>query len=145
MQVNYTSFDKALGYNCKNKEKPFYLLQPIYVIVSCGNKKNYLKLHNGTFTSDGCSIPWIFRLFLGCKHKPEYVAASIIHDYIIENPQTVNYNRKLSSQIFYNVLLQEKVNKYLAYVLYLGVEIGQIYNTIFKGKWRTNEQRTLNI
>lgn len=43
MQVNYTSFDKAIGYDYKNKKKPFYLIQPVYVIVSYANKKNLFK------------------------------------------------------------------------------------------------------
>lgn len=144
MQVRYTNPENLIRFNPHEIVKPFFLTNRLIVNIVELSFNLWVVVPLG-FKSDGCSIPWIFRLILGCKHNPKYVVASIIHDYIVENPQVVDYNRKLSSQIFYNVLLKEKVNKYLAYVLYLGVEIGQIYNTIFKGKWRKHEQRPFNI
>lgn len=144
MQVRFTNPENLIRFNPHEIVKPFFLTNRLIVNIVELSFNLWVVVPLG-FKSDGCSIPWIFRLILGCKHNPKYVVASIIHDYIVENPQVVDYNRKLSSQIFYNVLLKEKVNKYLAYVLYLGVEIGQIYNTIFKGKWRNHEQRTLYI
>ncbi len=144
MQVKYTNPENLIRFNPHEIVKPFFLTNRLIVNIVELSFNLWVVVPLG-FKSDGCSIPWVFRLILGCKHNPKYVVASIIHDYIVENPQVVDYNRKLSSQIFYNVLLKEKVNKYLAYVLYLGVEIGQIYNTIFKGKWRNHEQRTLYI
>lgn len=144
MQVSYTNPENLIRFNPHEIVKPFFLTNRLIVNIVELSFNLWVVVPLG-FKSDGCSIPWIFRLILGCKHNPKYVVASIIHDYIVENPQVVDYNRKLSSQIFYNVLLKEKVNKYLAYVLYLGVEIGQIYNTIFKGKWRKHEQRPFNI
>lgn len=144
MQVRYTNPENLIGFNPHEIVKPFFLTNRLIVNIVELSFNLWVVVPLG-FKSDGCSIPWIFRLILGCKHNPKYVVASIIHDYIVENPQVVDYNRKLSSQMFYNVLLKEKVNKYLAYVLYLGVEIGQIYNTIFKGKWRKHEQRPFNI
>ena len=144
MQVKYTNPENLINFNPHEIVKPFFLTNRLIVNIVELSFNLWVVVPLG-FKSDGCSIPWVFRLILGCKHNPKYVVASIIHDYIVENPQVVDYNRKLSSQIFYNILLKEKVNKYLAYVLYLGVEIGQIYNTIFKGKWRNHEQRTLYI
>lgn len=143
IKISCPNIEKSIGYN-PHDIKPLYLLCGWQISISPTYLCKPFNVSAG-FKSDGCSIPWVFRLILGCKHNPKYVVASIIHDYIVENPQVVDYNRKLSSQIFYNILLKEKVNKYLAYVLYLGVEIGQIYNTIFKGKWRNHEQRTLYI
>lgn len=88
MDVNFTSFDKSIGYNCNNRKKPFYLLVSIIVIVSYAEtKRKYLKLKE-FFTSDGCTLWKIFWLILGCPHKPEYLPASIIHDWIIEQPET---------------------------------------------------------
>lgn len=144
MQVRFTNPENLIRFNPHEIVKPFFLTNRLIVNIVELSFNLWVVVPLG-FKSDGCSIPWVFRLLLGCKHNPKYVVASIIHDYIVENPQVVDYNRKLSSQIFYNVLLKEKVNKYLAYVLYLGVEIGQIYNTIFKGKWRNHEQRPFNI
>ena len=90
MQVNYTSFDKAIGYDYKNKKKPFYLIQPVYVIVSYANKKIYLRLDDPNFISDGCTLWKVFWIILGCPHSPEYLPASLIHDWILAHPQSVN-------------------------------------------------------
>lgn len=136
MQVNYTSFDKAVGYNCKNKKKPFYLVLPVYVIVSYANKKIYLKLDDANFTSDGCTLWKIFWLILGCPHSPEYLPASLIHDWILEHPETVHYNRKLGSGIFKTALLNEGVSPLKAQIMYLAVDIWQAVKNVFIRKWR---------
>lgn len=136
MQVNYTSFDRAVGYNCKNKKKPFYLILPVYVIVSYANKKIYLKLDDSNFTSDGCTLWKIFWLILGCPHSPEYLPASLIHDWILEHPETVHYNRKLASRIFKTALLNEGVSPLKAQIMYLAVDFWQALKNVFIRKWR---------
>lgn len=135
MQVTYTSFKKAVGYNCKNLEKPFYLLESIYVIVTYANKKLYLKIQEG-FLSDGCTIPKGFRWLMGCPHTGKYLPASIIHDYILEHPQIVNYKRKLASRIFKIALLNEGVKPFKAQVMYLAVDLWQAVKNIKTKKWR---------
>ena len=136
MQINYTKFDKAIGYNCKNSKKPFYLIQPIFVIVSYANKKLYLRLDDANFTSDGCTLWKIFWLILGCPHSPEYLPASLIHDWILEHPETVNYNRELASRIFKAVLLNEGVSPLKAQIMYLAVDIWQAVKNVVIRKWR---------
>lgn len=136
MQVNYTKFDKAIGYNYKNPEKPFYLILPIFVIVSYANKKLYLRLDDANFTSDGCTLWKIFWLILGCPHSPEYLPASIIHDWILEHPETVHYNRELASRIFKAVLLNEGVSPLKAQIMYIAVDTWQALKNIFIRKWR---------
>lgn len=136
MQVNYTSFDRAVGYNCKNKKKPFYLIKPIFVIVSYANKKLYLRLDDPNFTSDGCTIPYIFRWLIGCKHTPEYLPASIIHDYILRHPEIVNYDRQLASLILKTALLNEGVKPFKAQLMYLAAELCQWVKNFKNRKWR---------
>ena len=136
MQVNYTSFDRAVGYNCKNKKKPFYLIKPIFVIVSYANKKLYLRLDDPKFTSDGCTLWKIFWLILGCPHSPEYLPASIIHDYILDNPHLVHYHRELASQIFKTTLLKEGVSLLKAQIMYIAVDFWQWLKNFRTRKWR---------
>ncbi len=136
MDVNFTSFDKSIGFNCNNKDKPFYMLNSIIVIVSyAASKRKYLKIQE-CFTSDGCTLWKIFWFILGCPHKPEYIPASIIHDWIVEHPETVNYNRKFSSQIFKTVLLKTGVNPVKAQIMYLAVEFWQSLTNIWRKKWK---------
>lgn len=137
MDVNFTSFNKAIGYNCSNREKPFYLLEQIIVIVTyANNKRKYFKLDDRNFTSDGCTLWKIFWLILGCPHKPEYLPASIIHDWILENPGIVNHNRKFSSRIFMAVLLKTGVNPIKAQIMYLAVEFWQWLTNLWRKKWK---------
>ena len=136
MDVNFTSFDKVIGYNYNNRQKPFYLLSPVIVIVSYAvTKRKYLKIQ-ADFTSDGCTLWRIFWLILGCPHKPEFLPASIIHDWILEHPEIVNYNRKFSSQIFKTVLLKTGVNPVKAQIMYLAVEFWQSLTNIWRNKWK---------
>lgn len=136
MDVNFTSFDKNIGFNCNNRNRPFYLLNSIIVIVSYADtKRKYLRIQE-SFTSDGCTLWKIFWLILGCPHKSEYLPASIIHDWILEHPETVNYNRKFSSQIFKTVLLKTGVNPVKAQIMYLAVEFWQNLTNIWRKKWK---------
>lgn len=135
MQVKYTNPENLINFNPHEIVKPFFLTNRLIVNIVELSFNLWVVVPLG-FKSDGCSIPWVFRLILGCKHHPQYVTASIIHDWLVENPQVIDYNRRLASEIFYTVLVQEGVSKFTAWLMFAGVEIGQIYNTIFKGKWR---------
>ena len=98
MQVFYTDFSHKIGYNCKS-EKPFYLEDHIFFIVEYANKRIRERIQRG-FKSDGCTIPYVFRWIMGCPHTGAYLPASIIHDWILEHPETVHYNRQFASRIF---------------------------------------------
>ena len=135
IEVNYTDFAPVIGYNYRNKEKPYYLMQHIIVIVRDAAQTYYIKLDKG-FTSDGCTIPRFLWNMLGCPHTPEYLPASLIHDYVLNNPETVIHNRNLSSRVFKQVLLNEGVNKVKAEIMYLTVDIVQWVKNFKTGKWK---------
>lgn len=135
IEVNYTDFATAIGYNYRNKEKPYYLMQHIIVIVRVATQTYYIKLDKG-FTSDGCTIPRFLWTIFACPHTPEYLPASLIHDYVLNHPETVNYNRNLSSRIFRQVLLNEGVERWKAQLMYLAVELCQWVRNFKTGKWR---------
>lgn len=135
IDVNYTDFAQVVGYNYRNREKPYYLMQHIIVIVRVDTQTYYIKLDKG-FTSDGCTIPRFLWNMLGCPHSPEYLPASLIHDWILEHPETVHYNRKLASRIFEQALLNEGVSPLKAHVMYLAVEFGQWWNNFKTKRWR---------
>lgn len=135
MQVFYTDLNLIIGYNYKKSEKPFYLSDPVFVIVEYANKRIRLKIPRG-FTSDGCTIPKSFRWLMGCPHTGVYLPASIIHDYILDNPHLVHYHRELASQIFKTALLNEGVNPLKAQIMYLAVDFWQAVKNVFIRKWR---------
>lgn len=133
MEINYI-LDKEIGYNYLNKSKPFRILRGAPIRVCIGKKKIYFMIPAG-FSSDGCSIPKLARFFLGCPHTPQYVPASIIHDYLLTNPEIVRYDRKTASDIFFNALLKEGVCPVQAVIMYLAVELWQWIKNFFVEKW----------
>lgn len=135
IDVNYTDFAQVVGYNYRNREKPYYLIQHIIVIVRVDTQTYYIKLDKG-FTSDGCTIPYVFRWLIGCPHTGAYLPASLIHDWILEYPETVNYNRELASRIFKTALLNEGVSPLKAQIMYIAVDTWQALKNIFIRKWR---------
>lgn len=135
MQVLTTDFKNAIGYDYTNSERPFYLLEAVIaIIVDDNKKKTYLRLEKG-YTSDGCTLKKCFWLLLGCPHTPKYLPASILHDWLVEHPETIKRNRNFSSKAFKQMLIQCNVGKAKAYIMYLAVEAWQAFSNIWRHKW----------
>lgn len=120
MRVFYTDFSKDLGFDYYNNDKPLYLKSDVNVIVD----KLKIKIPEG-FRSDGCTIPKIFWLLIGCPHTGKYIPASIIHDALILLKPVIK--RQFASKVFENVLIQMGVNKIQAKIMYILVELYQKY------------------
>ena len=69
---------------------------------------------------DGATIP--FRIGKG---NMKLLIPALFHDIICEDKSLVDYNRRLSSLIFKDLLLQCKVNKIVAETMFLAVDIFQ--------------------
>ena len=129
----YYNFERDIGFNYKGK-KPFYLLKQVFVKIEREKRVQWLEIPQG-FTSDGCSIPKLLRFIFGCPHTPEYVPASIIHDYLVENPHLVDYDRQRASLIFFHALINEDVCPVKAALMFLGVEIWQAFSNLWEDRW----------
>lgn len=137
IKLVYTNFNQSVGYDCSNDEKPFYIIRDIIAIVYLPKSKRiYLRIPHG-FKSDGCTILLkIVQLFIGCSHTPQYLPASLLHDFVLQKPWLINYDRKLSSEILYAALLKEGVNPLLAYVMYKATDMYQAFKNIRIKKWK---------
>lgn len=107
MEILYPKFSKLIGFNCHNHKEPFYTLASIDFSV-----RNYNLLFNYHipmgFTSDGCTLVLkVLWLIVGCPHTPEFLTASIIHDYFCKNKYLID--RKTASEIFVEILILEGV------------------------------------
>jgi len=102
----------------KNK-KPFQATKTAIIKVIYGDKK-YLISNNSGYQYDGASIP--FRIG---KSNMKLLIPSLYHDIICEDKSLVDFDRKLSSMIFKELLLQCKVNKLTAEIMYQAVECYQ--------------------
>lgn len=135
MEIFYAGFEKLISYNYKLKDKPFYLQDKIVVIAKFEDgHKIYIMIDKG-FQSDGCTIPKLLQIILGCPHTPEYLPAAIIHDYILEHPEIVKYDRKTASTIFFYALLKEGVCHTQAVIMYLAVDFWQWVRNFWTEKW----------
>ena len=133
MEIGY-NFDHEIEYNCKDRKKPFRIIRGVVVSYKQGVKAHPFMIPKG-FTSDGCSIPKGVRFLLGCPHTPEYVPASIIHDYLVENPELVDYDRERASLIFFHALINEGVHPVKAALMFLGVDIWQAISNLWTERW----------
>lgn len=74
------------------------------------------------FTWDGASIPRIFWFIIGGKGSPEFLVASLLHDYICKNRIVVQNDRYLSSVILRDVLIACGTPKWKANLMFFCVD-----------------------
>ena len=74
------------------------------------------------FVYDGASIPSLLTNILP-RFGYKYDRASCLHDWLYAATNTHNYNRKMCDKIFYEAMLDDKVNKNLAKLMYWAVRV----------------------
>lgn len=105
--VTYQDLSNIVGYNKSNKKEPFYLIAPFCFTIRKNGKRTRFEIPKW-FTSDGCTLRFrLLRLLFGCEHTPEYLTASLIHDYFCKNKQLID--RQTATEIFEYVLICEDV------------------------------------
>ena len=102
-------------------KKPYMNKRDVNFYIEHEDKIYNIFIEKG-YTWDGASIPFGFRWMLGGKGNPEFLIPSMVHDVMCENKDVVNRNRKLSSLIFYYLLLACKCNKIKAKIMYTAVD-----------------------
>lgn len=102
----------------KNK-KPFMAIKSAVLKVKYDTRE-YTIANECGYTFDGASIP-----FKIGKGNMKLLIPSLFHDIICEDKSLVDFNRNLSSKIFKELLLQCKVNKLTAEIMYQAVDLFQ--------------------
>lgn len=121
MRVIYPDISEVIGYNPHRPDKPFWMQSGFNFIVVFSPSVRRAYHVPLKFQSDGCSLKhWLLRLFFGCQHTPEYLIASIVHDYFCNNKHIIP--RQEASLVFRHVLIREGVSKKKANWMYTGVE-----------------------
>lgn len=106
---------------------PFKLYNNVVLTVKDDDKSYTITAYKG-YCYDGATIPF----GLGGKDTRLLVPA-LFHDIICEKKYLVDYNRKLSSDIFYELLLMCGVGKCKAKTMKLAVDL---YQKAFIKEWR---------
>ena len=129
----------------KHKIKfPFELENDVCVTVLTTLSEHAFKIDSG-YIWNGADIPrFLWRIF-GSKTDNVFLTASMVHDYLLENKKTIlNYTlnntispseyRKLTSQIFGEILKCSGTNKLKANTMSFAVDF---YQKFFNGKeWK---------
>lgn len=119
--MNYNSFDNLpkIKVNPLCPEKPFELLNNVRY---CTNRyKGELPYHiciNKGYNWNGANIPRFLWRIVGSQYNPEFLPASMIHDYLCENKGfLIEHGVKISSDIFKDILILYGVSKVKAWIM----------------------------
>lgn len=109
------------------KKKPF--LNKRRVIFTIFHKENqYCILIEKGYRWNGSNIPRGLWAIIGSMENCQYLNASMIHDYLLDTKERkalINYNRELSSDIFYGMLIGSGVSKTKARIMRNAVDLYQ--------------------
>ena len=113
---NFFDVEPKIKVNPKRKKKPFVLLNDIAYTSS--EKYPYRIVVNKGYNWNGANIPRFLWRIVGSQYNPEFLPASMIHDWLCENKSFIIKNGvKISSDIFKDILVLYKVPKVKAWIM----------------------------
>lgn len=80
-------------------DKPFYLLKKLMVSIEYDNN-NFSFIIPEKYDWNGANVPFFAWLLIGQQKEPRFKLASMVHDYLCEHKDVINYNRYLSTLVF---------------------------------------------
>ena len=127
--MNYNSFEAKpiISVNPNNAKKPFVLLNNIaYLSANYGGNDIYrIEIHKG-YNWNGANIPRFLWRLVGSQYNPEFLPASMIHDWLCENKDFIMKDGvQVSSDIFRDILILYKVPKWKAKLMATAVRCYQ--------------------
>lgn len=128
--MGYNSFTKEpkIAVNPQNKEKPFCLMNDVYYLSSDfrDNESYGIQINKG-YNWNGANIPRFLWRVVGSQYNPEFLPASMVHDWLCENKSFIIKNGvQVSSDIFRDILILYKVPKFKAILMASAVRIFQM-------------------
>ena len=102
------SFNKKpiINVNPEDKKKPFVLLNSIEYVSEKYNGKNYVIRIGKNYNWNGANIPKVFWRIVGSQYNPEFLPASMVHDFCCENKDIIDkHGVQVSSDIFRDILI----------------------------------------
>ena len=77
-----------------------------------------------SFITDLASIPKLFQGVIGKPNEEEFIAPSILHDYLYSKYNEYGINKQTADKIFLQSLLMNGVESTKARLMYKGVKVG---------------------
>lgn len=128
--MEFNSFDKEpwIKVNPNNKEKPFTLMNNVfYISGKYKDTESYGISINKGYNWNGANIPKFLWRVVGSQYNPEFLPASMVHDWLCENKKFIIKNGvKISSDIFKDILILYKVPKFKAWLMASAVRAFQM-------------------
>ena len=130
--MKYNSFDKEpyIKVDPHNEKKPFTLMNNIYYLSGgyAGLESYGITINKG-YNWNGANIPRFLWRIVGSQYNPEFLPASMVHDWLCENKKFIVKNGvKISSDIFKDILILYKVPKAKAWIMATAVRAFQMLN-----------------
>lgn len=123
------SFDKEpkIAIDPKNQKKPFILMNDIEYLSEKYNGKNYCIRIGKKYNWNGANIPRIFWRIIGSQYDPDFLPASMVHDWLCENKDFIEkHGVQVSSDIFRDILILYDVPKLKAKTMATAVRLWQM-------------------
>ena len=127
--MDYNSFDKEpkINIDLYNEAKPFVLLNNIaYLSGKYEGSEVYRIVINKGYNWNGANIPRFFWRIIGSQYNPQFLPASMIHDWLCEHKDfIIKDGVKISSDIFKDILELYGVSKIKAWTMATAVRAFQ--------------------
>jgi len=119
MEYNSFSSEPKINVNPHDTDKPFILLNNIsYLSGKYAGKEIYRIDINKGYNWNGANIPRFLWRCVGSQYDPQYLPASMIHDWLCEHKDYIIQNGvKISSDIFKDILILYGVSKSKAWIM----------------------------
>ena len=128
--MNYNSFDKEpwIKVDPHNEKKPFQLMNNVYYLSSqYKNLHSYGIVINKGYNWNGANIPRFLWRLVGSQYNPEFLPASMVHDWLCEHKDfIIKDGVRVSSDIFRDILVLYGVSKFKAWVMASAVRTFQM-------------------
>ena len=130
---NLFSVEPEIIVNPRSSDKPFVLNNEVcYTSDLFDNNKYIISLEKG-YIWDGATIPKFLWRVVGSQYNPEFLPASMIHDWLCEHKDFIpKKGAKISSDIFRDILILYKVPTWKANIMASAV---RCYQSLQKG-WK---------
>ena len=109
------------------KKYPFLNKRDLGVNIITKEGKEYSFNIPKGYCYDGASVPRFFWRIIGSNTDNKFLVAAMVHDYMCENHDCINSDRKLSTKIFDSLLKVSDVRKCKRFFMKNSVDIFQKY------------------
>ena len=110
----------------ETQKKPFVLLNNIEYVSERYNGQYYRICIGKNYNWDGATIPRFFWRIVGSQYNPDFLPASLVHDWLCEHKYFIEkHGVQVSSDIFRDILILYKVPVWKAKTMATAVRVFQ--------------------